>query len=72
MPQFITSLECITGYITEYAVGYRNFNKLTHQRLNFIDVSITSYFSIINSTEQLNFIHQSKKLVTVLGNIYYD
>ena len=51
-----TPLDCITGYIMEDAVGERALKRLPQRRLNFIDVSISSYCSILNSPEQLEHI----------------
>ena len=48
-----TPLDCITGYIMDDAVGERAFKSLPQIRLNFIDGSISSYCSILNSTERL-------------------
>ena len=48
-----TPLDCITGYIMEDAVGERALKRLPHGRLNFIDGSIFSYCSIINSHKGL-------------------
>ena len=46
-----TPLDCITGYIMEDAVGERALKRLPQIRLNFIDGSISSYCSILNSPE---------------------
>ena len=48
-----TPLECIAGYIMEYAVGERYLKRLPHRRQNFIDGCISSYCSIINSPKHL-------------------
>ena len=37
-----TPLDCIAGYILEDAVCERDFNRLPHRRLNFIDGYISS------------------------------
>ena len=46
-----TTLDCITGYIMEGTVGERALKRLLHRRLRFIDGSISSYCSILNSPE---------------------
>ena len=55
-----TPSDCIAGYILEDAVGERALKRLPHRRLNFIDGSISSYCSIINSPERLEHIRQGK------------
>ena len=44
-----TPLYCIAGYTMEGAVGERYLKRLPQRRLNFIDDSISSYCSILNS-----------------------
>ena len=55
-----TPLECITVYIMEDAVGEGALKRLPQRRLNFINGSISSYCSILNSPERLEKIRQSK------------
>ena len=43
-----TPLDCIAGFKMEDAVGERDFKRLPQISLNFIDVSISSYCSILN------------------------
>ena len=47
-------------------VGERALNRLPQRRLNFIDGSISSYCSILNSPERLEHIRQAKKLASIL------
>ena len=48
-----TPLDCIIGYIMEYAVSDRDFKRLPKIRSNFIYYSISSYGSIPNSPKRL-------------------
>ena len=43
--------------------------RLPQRRLKFIDGSISSYFSILNSTESLEQIRKANKLVPVLCDL---
>ena len=65
-------LDCIAGYIMEDAVGKRPLKRLPQRRLNFIDGSISSYCSILNSPERLEQIRQANKLVSVLCDLESD
>ena len=65
-------LDCITGYIIEDAISERALKRLPHRRLNFIDGSISSYCSIINSLERLEHISQANKLASVLCYLESD
>ena len=56
----------------EYVVGDRYFNGPPQRSLNLIDGIISSYRSILNSTERLNLIKQANNLSSVLGDIYYE
>ena len=40
--------------------------------MNLIYGSISSYFSILNSTERLHMINQENELTSILGDIYDD
>ena len=53
-------------------VGGRALKRLHQRRLNFIDGSIPSYCSILNSPEQLDLIKQANKLASVTGDIESD
>ena len=53
----------------EGSVGYRALNNLSQEILNFIDCSISSYFSVINSPERLDMIKRAIRLASVIGNI---
>ena len=50
-------------------VGEWALKKLPQRRLKFIDGSIYSYCSILNSTEQLEQIRQANKLAYVLCDL---
>ena len=67
-----TPLDCIAGYIMDDAVGERNLKRLPKIRLNFIDGSISSYCSILNSPKRLEQIRQAKKLASVLCDLESD
>ena len=67
-----TPLECITAYIMYNVVGERSLKSLPQRRLNFIDCSIYSYCSILNSPERLEHIRQANKLASVLCDLEYD
>ena len=72
-----TPLDCIAGYILEYAIGDGDLKRLPQRRLpqrrlNLIDGSISSYCSILNSPERLRMIKQANELASVLCDIYYD
>ena len=56
----------------EYSVGERALKRLPQIRLNFIDGSISSYCSILNSPERLEQISQANKLASVLCDLEYD
>ena len=45
---------------------------LPQQRLNLIDGSISSYSSILNSSQRLHMINQANKLASVLCDIETD
>ena len=64
-----TPLDCIGGYILDDAFGERDFKRLLQRRLNFIDGSISSYCSILNSPKQLEYIRQAKKLASALCDL---
>ena len=64
-----TPLDCITGYIIEDSVGDRSLKRLPLIRLNLIYGYISSYWYIINSPEQIDFIEQENHLASVLGDI---
>ena len=66
------SLDCITGYIMDSAVGDNNLKRLTQIRLNLIYGSTSSYCSIIKSSGWVDMIDQAKKLASVLGDIYSE
>ena len=53
-------------------IGYRYFKRLHQQRLNLIDGSISSYYSILNSPKQLRMIKQANELASVLCDIEPD
>ena len=65
-------MDCITGYILEDAVGERALKRLPQRRLKFIDGSISSYCSILNSPERLEQIRQANKLASVLCDLESD
>ena len=67
-----TPLDSIASYIMEDAVGERYLKRLPHRRLNFIDVYISSYCSILNSPKQLEHIRQASKLASVLCDLESD
>ena len=46
-------LDYIIGYTMEDAVGDKDLKRMPHTRLNFIDGSISSYCSVINSPNAL-------------------
>ena len=62
-------LYCISGYIMQDFVGDRALNNLTRRKLKLIDDSISSYLSIIKSSEQIHVFNQSNYLSGVLGGI---
>ena len=66
------TLDCIAGYIMNDAVGDRDLNRLPQRRLNCMDGNISSYCSILNSTERLEQIRQAKKLASVLYDFESD
>ena len=49
-----TPLDCIAGYIMGDDTGDRYLKRLTQQRLNIIDVYISSYCSILNSPKWID------------------
>ena len=51
-----TPLDCITGYISEDAVGDRALNNMTQKILNLINGSISGYLFVLNHSEWLNII----------------
>ena len=53
----------------EDAVGNMDLKGLTQRRLNFIDGSVSSYCSIINSYERLEQMRQEKKLAYILYDL---
>ena len=67
-----THLDCIASYIVCCAFGERALKRLHQIRLNFIDGSIYSHCSIINSPEQLELIRQANKLASVLCDLESD
>ena len=67
-----TPLDCISGYIMEDSVVGRALKRLPQRRMNFIDGSISSYVSILNSPERLEQIRQANKLAYVLCDLGYD
>ena len=67
-----TPLDCITDYIMDDAVGERALKRLSQIRLNFIDGSISSYCSILNSPERLEQKRQANKLASVLCDLESD
>ena len=56
----------------EDAVGERALKRLPQRRLNFIDGSISSYCSILNSSECVEHISQAKKLAFVMCDLDSD
>ena len=54
------------------AIGERALKRLPQRRLNFIDIFISSYCSILNSPERLEHIRQAKKLASVLCDLGSD
>ena len=62
-------LDCIAGYIMEGAIGDRALKRLPQRKLNIIDGSISSYWSILNSTKPLHMIKQANVLAYVLCDI---
>ena len=56
----------------EDVVCDRALKRLTQIRLNFIDVYISSYCSIINLPERLEHIRQANKLASVLCDLESD
>ena len=64
-----TPLECIAGYIMDDDVCKMALKRLPRRRLKFIDGSISSYCSILNSPERLEKITQAKKLASVLCDL---
>ena len=67
-----TPLDFIAGYVMEDTIGYRSLNRLPQQRLNLIDGSISSYCSILKSTERIQMIKQENKLASILCDIESD
>ena len=67
-----TPLDCIVGYTMDDAVGERYLKRLPQRRLEFIDGYISSYCSIINSTERLEQIRQANKLASILCDLESD
>ena len=59
-PINVTVIWYTAGYIMDDDVGERALKRLPQRRLNFIDGSISSYCSILNSPEQLEQIRQAK------------
>ena len=64
-----TPLEFIAGYIMEDAVSEMDLKRLPQRILNLIYGSISSFYSILNSPEQLYMIKQANKFASVLGGI---
>ena len=58
-------LERITGYIMQDAVSDRDFKRIPYRSLNFMDYSISSYYSILNSPKKPEQIRQEKNLASV-------
>ena len=50
-------------------VGDRDLNNLPQRKLKLINGSISSYWSIFNSSERLHIINQEDELVDVIGDI---
>ena len=67
-----TPLDWITDYIMDDAVGERALKRLSQIRLNFIEGSISSYCSILNSPESLEQKRQANKLASVLCDLESD
>ena len=63
------TLDCIKGYIMEDPICDRALKRLTQQRLNLIDGSISGYCFILNSPKWLRMIKQSNELASVLCDI---
>ena len=56
----------------EDSVGESNLKRLPQRRLEFIDGSISSYCSILNSTERPEHIRQANKLASAVCDLDYD
>ena len=54
-------LDFITGCIMKDDFGNGYFKKLSQKRMNLVDVSISSYFSILNSPKQFDVIKKINK-----------
>ena len=53
----------------EDAVGCRDLNNMPQLRMNLIDISVSSYLSILKYPKRLHMINQENDLVAVLGDI---
>ena len=53
-------------------VGDRALKRMPHRKLNFIDIYISNYCSILNSPKLLEQIRQANKLVSVLCGLDSD
>ena len=56
----------------EDSVGDRDLKRLPQRRLRFIDGSISSYCSIINSPEHIKQTRQANKLASVMCDFESD
>ena len=56
----------------EDAVGCRDLNNMPQLRMSLIDISVSSYFSILNYPKRRHMINQETDLVAVIGDIEYD
>ena len=65
-------LDTIAGFIMEDTKGEGAKRRLPARRLNMIDGCISSWCSILNSTDRLELIKQANELSAVLGEIETD
>ena len=63
------TLDCIEGYIMGVAVIDMSLNMLPHIRMKFIDDSMSSYCSMINSAKRIEQIRQTNKLAYILCDL---
>ena len=56
----------------KYDVGLRYLNNMPQMSMNLTDISVSSYFSILNYPKRRHMINQETDLVAVLGDIEYD
>ena len=66
------TLDTITGYIMEDTKGEGAKKRLPARRLNMIDGCISSWSSVLNSSERIGLIRQSNELAKVLGELEQD